>query len=255
MNPHSAIYEGTVMHRRHAPMQHAFQYRLFMLYLDLGELDQVFHGRWLWSVDRFNLAAFHRADHLGPHDVPLDTAVRDLVLAKTGWRPEGLVRLLTHARYFGYCMNPVSFYYCWDRDDRAVEAIVAEINNTPWGERHCYVLDHRTVEGASHRYRFEKNFHVSPFFGMDYQYDWRFSEPGSQLTVAMRNLRDGVRDFEAAMVLKRRPLTGPNLARTLLRYPFMTGRVITAIYWQALRLWCKGAVFHSHPRTYEPGEK
>jgi len=250
MSGQSALYEGTVVHRRYRPVHHEFRYRLFLVYLDLAELDTVFRGRWLWSVDRPNLAAFRREDHLGPQDVPLDQAVRDLVAERTGQRPAGPIRLLTHLRYFGYGMNPVSFYYCWDAADERVETIVAEVNNTPWGEQHCYVLDSAQdqTRAGHHRYRFAKDFHVSPFMGMDDTYDWRFTDPANRLGVVMRNEHDGRCHFEAAMGLKRRPLTGWNLARALLRFPFMTGRVITGIYWQAFRLWRKGATFHSHPK-------
>ncbi len=181
---HSAIYRGWVRHRRHAPRRHVFRYRLFLLYLDLAELDTVFRGRWLWSTRRLALARFHRADHLGDTATPLDAAVRDLVEAQTGRRPAGPIRLLTHLRYFGYCFNPVSFYYCFDASGARVETIVAEVNNTPWGERHCYVLDetHDAGCGDRRRYRFDKAFHVSPFMPMDLTYDWRFGSPASAST-------------------------------------------------------------------------
>ena len=99
------------------PTGHEFVYRLFMMYLDLDELDSVFRHRWFWSVKRPALARFRRENHLGDATVPLDTAVRDLVLAETGSRPQGPVRLLTNLSYFGYCFNPVSFYYCFDSAD------------------------------------------------------------------------------------------------------------------------------------------
>ncbi|MFA9460993.1 DUF1365 domain-containing protein [Thiohalorhabdus methylotrophus] len=250
MSVHSAIYAGTVVHRRYRPVYHAFRYRLFLLYLDLAELDTVFRHRWLWSVERPNLASFRRADHLGPSEQPLDASVRDLVEVRTGRRPAGAIRLLTHLRYFGYCMNPVSFYYCWDPADAHLETIVAEVSNTPWGERHCYVLDAAGQKdtGRRHHFRFPKDFHVSPFMGMEDTYDWRFTEPGTRLAVVMRNEGGEGCHFEAAMGLRRRPLDGSNLARVLARHPFMTGRVVAGIYAQAFRLWRKGAHFHPHPK-------
>ena len=251
----SAIYEGPVRHRRFHPKPHAFRYRICMLYVDLAELDEVFAGRWLWSVDRPNVAAFHREDYLGPTDRPLDEAVRDRVEAETGRRPTGPIRLLTHPRYFGYVFNPVSFYYCFDADDTRVETILAEITNTPWRERHAYVLPVTDESGAHHhRFRLRKRFHVSPFLDMDYDYDWRFTEPGKRLAVHMRNERDGRRDFDASLSLERRPLDGPNLARSLAAYPAMTARVTGAIYWQAFRLWLKGIPFLAHPRKRRQGE-
>ena len=143
MSGHSCLYEGTMRHRRFRPVPHAFGYRLFMVYLDLDELDEVFAGRWLWSTTRCALARFRREDHLGVPTVPLPDAVRALVKERLGFRPTGPVRLLTHLRYFGFVMNPVSFYYCFAADGKQLEAIVAEVNNTPWGERHCYVMDAR----------------------------------------------------------------------------------------------------------------
>ena len=137
---HSAIYEGTVRHRRFAPVRNQFTYRLFMLYLDLAELSDVFRGRVLWSTDHFNLAWLRRSDHLGDPAVSLDEAVRELIAERTGTRPMGPIRLLTHLRYFGHCFNPVSLFYCYDPAGERVETVVAEVSNTPWHERHCYDL-------------------------------------------------------------------------------------------------------------------
>ena len=110
----SALYFGTVRHRRRSPVVHEFSYRVFQVYLDLDELDHVFQGRLLWSTKGANVAWFRRTDHVGDPRMPLRDAVSELVERRTGRRPRGPIRLLTHLRYFGYCMNPVSFYYCFD---------------------------------------------------------------------------------------------------------------------------------------------
>lgn len=247
----SCIYEGTVRHRRSAPVHHAFRYSIFMLYLDLDDLPELFQGRWLWSAHAPNVAWFRRRDHLGDPHIPLDRNVRDLVEAQTGHRPAGPIRLLTHLRYFGYGFNPVSFYFCFDPADSLLETIVAEVTNTPWGEQHCYVLGESLDEGIGrrHRYRFGKQFHVSPFIGMDVDYDWRFNTPGSRLAVHMENLRDGKRFFDATMVLRRQEITGASFARVLAQYPLMTMRIIGAIHWQALRLWLKRCPLYPHPHA------
>ena len=168
---HSCIYKGWVRHRRLAPTRNRFRYRLFMLYIDLAELPRLFDRVPFWSARRPAPAWFKRGDYLGPADVPLDQAVRDLVERRTGRRPAGPIRLLTHLRYFGYVMNPVSFYYCFDRAGTALETIVAEITNTPWGERHQYVLPAAAaVDGGAApmlRFDFDKRFHVSPFMPME----------------------------------------------------------------------------------------
>jgi len=247
---HSCIYEGRVRHTRTRPVLHRFAYRMFMMYLDLDELPDVFNGRWLWSARRPALARFRRKDHLGPPGQPLGDSVRDLVGRETGRRPEGPIRLLTHLSYFGYCFNPVSFYYCFDRDGCRVDAIVAEVNNTPWGERDVYVLSESMDIGRRdvHRYRPAKKMHVSPFMPMDVEYDWCFTEPGQRLAVHMANSKAGRRIFTAAIDLSRTEIGAGSLARVLLGFPLMTVRVIVAIYWQALRLWMKRCPVYLHPR-------
>ncbi len=245
----SAIFEGQVRHRRMRPAEHVFRYRLFMVYLDLAELDTVFEGRWLWSTKKRAIARFNREDHLGDPGRPLDDCVRDLVAEQTGRRPRGPIRLLTHLRYFGYVFNPVSFYYCFAPDGESLETIVAEVNNTPWGERHCYVLGDSEDEGrgAVRRYRPVKQMHVSPFMEMDVDYDWRFSTPVDRLSVHMECAREGGKVFDATLALERKEMTGPALARVLVTHPLETAKVIFAIHWQALRLWLKRVPVHDHP--------
>ncbi|MEO6366025.1 MAG: DUF1365 domain-containing protein [Luteimonas sp.] len=245
----SAIYEGWVRHRRHAPRPHAFRYRICMLYIDLAEADNLFAQHRLWSVDRANIAEFRRADFMGDTDVPLDTAVRDKVQSKTGHRPAGPIRLLAHLRYFGYSFNPVSVYYCFADDGVTLDTIVAEITNTPWKQRHAYVLPVAGAEphGRVHGWRFDKRFHVSPFMPMERQYDWRFSAPDSELHVNMDVFDGDLKNFDATLVLQRRAWSGFNLARVLFRYPLMTLQVVAAIHWQALRLWLRGNPIHDHP--------
>lgn len=246
----SCIYEGLVRHRRFRPAEHSFVYRVFLMYLDLDELDTVFQGRWLWSAKRPAPAWFRRRDHAGDPDRPLSEVARDMVEAKTGKRPTGPVRLLTHLRYFGYCMNPVSFYYCYAPRGEQLEAVIAEINNTPWGERHCYVLPASASESAPPQFdwKFPKEFHVSPFLRMDQIYHWRFTQPDQALAVHMDNIEEGSKIFDATLTLSRREISGAQLSRVLFQYPLMTIKVVSAIYYQALRLWLKRCPFVPHPK-------
>jgi len=252
----SGIYRGTVRHRRHAPHPHAFRYGMYMLYLDLDEVERAFDGRWLWSAGRRNVAQFRRSDYLGPADMPLSDAVRARVREATGSAPAGPIRLLTHLRYFGLCFNPVSFYYCYATDGTTLEAIVAEITNTPWRERHAYVLPltSATRTDKVNEWRFDKRFHVSPFIGMERNYVWRFQAPGASIRVHMDVLRGEEREFDATLVLERRPLDGTNLARCLARWPLMTGKVLAAIHWQAFLIWLRRNPVYDHP-SLDPDQK
>ena len=256
MSQASCLYEGEVRHRRSVPTLHAFRYRLFLLYVDLDELPRLFARRWFWSTSRPNVAWFRRADYLGPSDRPLADCVRDLVADRLGRRPTGPVRLLTHFRYFGFAMNPISLYYCFDADERGerLNAVVAEVSNTPWNERHWYVLDARDPSASTVRARAEKAFHVSPFLDMDYDYAFELNEPSESLRVRITNHRRSAGSatsspplFDAALTLRRRPLDARNLARVLVQHPLMTLRVFIAIYYQALRLWLKRVPYVPHP--------
>jgi DUF1365 family protein len=250
---HSRLYTGRVGHRRLTPVGNAFHYSLFFLYLDLAELDQVFSGHWLWSVERPNWASFRRADHFRSDTASLAEAVRDEVQRQLGRRPEGPVRLLTHLRYLGYCFNPISIYYCFAPDGCTPDAFLVEIHNTPWGEEYLRAFDARNCarDGVWHVFRLDKEFHVSPFMPMEIGYDWRFTAPVDELAVKMTSLRDGSEIFNASLHLRQQPLTGRTLAGALLRWPFMTAEVIAAIYWQALRLRLKRVPFCPHPEQLD----
>jgi DUF1365 family protein len=253
----SCLYEGGVRHRRFDEPADEFRYPLFMAYLDLDELPGLFDGMPLVSARRAALARFRRADYLGDPCVPLKDAVWSLVGERTGSRPDGPVRLLTHMRCFGHCFNPVSFYYCFDRAGERVVAVVAEVTNTPWGERHAYVMsvdrsaDHGTLRLM--RGQFSKRLHVSPLMGMDHTYDWRLSEPAGQLLVHIESHRpDGQSVFDATLSLRRREISPRSLADTLTRYPFLTLRIMTRIYSHALALKLRGATYFPHPGNRAP---
>jgi DUF1365 family protein len=250
----SCLYEGSVRHRRTGAVKDEFRYPLFMAYLDLDELPELFDGRWLWSARGPAPAWFRRADYLGDPRVPLTDAVRELVSERTGMRVKGPIRLLTHLRYFGKCFNPVSFYYCFEESGERVVAVVADVTNTPWGERHAYVMadtspaDHGTATVM--RARLDKRLHVSPLMGMDNAYDWRVTEPGERLAVHIESggRERGRKVFDATLSLRRRELTPRSLRAVLTRYPLITLRILTRIYAHALSLRLRGARYHPHPK-------
>ncbi len=263
----SAVYEGTVRHRRFEPVEHEFGYPLFLMYLDLGELPQLFDPYPLWSARRRAPARFRRADFMGDPERPLDECARDLVETETGARPPGPVRLLAGLRYLGHSFNPVSFYYCFDSAGNRVEAVIADVENIPWGERHAYVLARGERTGPVLSDEMDKALHVSPLMGMDQTYAFRASEPGERLAVHIesrpgcsgaRSRRaggDGERagkSFDATLALRRRELSRPLMASILARYPAMSLQVVAKIYAQSLRLKLKGARYFPHPRGSKP---
>ena len=249
-----SIYTGKLRHRRFFPKSHDFQYEVAFFYFDLARIERIFAVPLFFSSRFPRLMGFHRGDYLkGQPD--LGHAVRDLIRERTGREHQGPIRLLTQIRYFGFCFNPVSFYYCFDASGSELEFIVAEITNTPWNERKSYVLECKKGE-TRHHFRFPKNFHVSPFMPMELVFDWSFVTPrsGHVLSVHMEDHRvgDGSKVFDATLTLKPRPLTGFNIARTVLGFPLLTLKAFLAIYYQAFLLKLKKIPFYPHP---EIGEK
>jgi DUF1365 family protein len=251
----SAVYEGWIRHRRFEPIEHSFRYPLFLMYLDLAELPELLDPFPLFSARRPAPARFRRADFMGDPRRPLAECARDEVEAASGSRPAGPVRLLAGLRYFGHSFNPVAFYYCFDAASERVEAIVADVKNIPWGERHPYVLSGKDREGAVLADELDKRLHVSPLMGMDQTYAFRATEPGPRLSVEIESRPrrgEGGRAFDATLSMRRRPLSSTLLTRMLARYPAMSLQVVAKIYAQALRLKLKGARTFPHPEGARP---
>jgi uncharacterized protein len=255
MNLASAIYTGQVRHRRFEPKAHAFNYSVFMMYLDTRELEEIFSLSPLWSLKRWAPVRFAREDfHTGnsTDDKPMsvDEAVRNTVLERTGIVLTGPIRMLVNLRYWGFNMNPLSTYYCFDASGTEVLAIVAEVHNTPWNERHSYVLagdDFSNKQKAG----FKKQFHVSPFNPIAMDYRWFSTTPAQTLAIHLENWQQDKKIMDATLTLEREPITATALNKILIRFPWMTVKVITAIYWQALKLWAKGLPLFDHSASQQ----
>lgn len=248
----SRIYEGLLRHRRLHPTEHEFTYRVFMPYICLDELPDLFAGNWLWSTRRGAPAQFRRSDFLGDPQQTLAQEVRRRILEETGTHHSGPIYLLANLRYFGISMNPIACYYCFSEDESRLEYLVAEVTNTPWNERHSYVLP-GPDQGRWLRTEFDKQFHVSPFNPMAMRYHWRSNTPDRRLVLHLANSEEDRKVFDASLSLSARPMTSRGLNQILWRYPLMTAQVGIAIYWQALRLFIKGTPFYPHPRSKPSG--
>ena len=247
---HSCLYVGHVRHCRNFPRKHEFSYKLFLVGLDLDSIEKAMEESFLLGFERRAHSSFFRSDYFGDSSVSIISAVRDKVELETGFRPDGPIELVTQLRTFGFSFNPVTFYYCWNPSRTSLQAILVEITNTPWGERHSYVLD--CVAGSRgegrHRWEFPKEFHISPFSRMELLHDWRFSEPGDRISVVMANRTESSSaEFVAKLSLEKRPLDAREVRRALWRHPWPPVQAMVGIYWNAFRLWWKGATFHSHP--------
>ena len=238
----SAVYEGTVIHRRRYPISHRFQYRVALPLVDLDEMDELCSLHPLWSNDRPNVVSYRRSDYLGGGPMPLAHAVRDAVEDCLGTRPTGPIAMLAHPRTWGWLFNPIALYYCFDPSGAQVVALAAEVTNTPWHERHAYVV------GGPGTHDFDKALHVSPFFGMDQHYELSYRAPGPHLSVGIGTVQAGSTVFDAALRLERREASRQELGRLVFSHPFMTMRVSAAIYRQAFALRRAGAPFVAHQR-------
>ena len=242
------LYTGTVGHRRFTPFNHFFNYPLFMAYIDLNTVNHFLDKSWFWNVDKKAIISFNRKDYHGDPNLDLSRSVRKTVYETIGLEVKGPIRLLTHLSYFGYCFNPVSFYYCFDEGDTDVVAILAEVTNTPWKERFSYVLRASNNKQENKiKSEMKKELHVSPFWDMEHVYDWAFSSPMDKLNVFMKNYKDGEKVFDATLNLKRRILNKKSLFSSVFKYPFMTIKVVFWIHLQAFFLWLRGATFFIHP--------
>ncbi|HEV1996640.1 MAG TPA: DUF1365 domain-containing protein [Candidatus Dormibacteraeota bacterium] len=242
---HSAIYEGTVTHRRLGDHAGSFDNKVAMLLLDLDEVEALADLAPLWRTERRAPMSYRRRDFLGSPDAPLRTAVLDLVEARTGRRPGGPVRLLAHHRTWGWLFNPIVLYYCYAADGTALEYVVADVTNTPWGESHAYVVDAR--DGLSDIAPQQKVLHVSPYLPMDLTYTFKLSRPDERCGFSVTAQRGDAVVFHAGLAMRRRRLTRLGVAAMLVQHPLNTHRVSAGIYAHAAGMWLHRVQFVPHP--------
>jgi DUF1365 family protein len=253
----SALYAGKLRHRRFSPRRHSFSYPVFMAFLDIDRLPELMRVSPFAGYNRWNWTGYYERDHFGDAKKPLRARLAEDAAKNGVALVDGPIFLLTHLRYFGYVFNPVSFYYCYDNSGN-LSQIMAEVNNT-FAESHNYWLTpaNERESAAAKRYATAKQMHVSPFMGMELDYDWIFTAPAEQLVAHMNTVADGNAFFDATLQLDHRPWTRRELHRALISYPFMTLRVIGGIHWEALKLWLKGVPVFTHPTKaggIQPGQ-
>lgn len=258
-------YKGWIQHTRTSPKPHKFRYDYFQLWLDVEQPQAIDQISPFWSSNRFNLVRYQR-QHYQPSKRPIHAEICHLIKQQTNQEFNGKIYLLGNLTYWGYCYNPVCFYFCYD-EKQQLQYILSEIHNTPWGERFTYLHDVADSlssapirKSSSHsndrgddtlRFKFDKKFHVSPFMPMDLEYDWRFNVSNEGIFISMNLQRYSENSsesiFNATMNLKSTPLGSKQARQIAFRYPWMCAKVMLSIYWQALRLWLKRIPFQTHP--------
>ena len=241
-----AIYQGVIIHQRSSPKKHSFTYKTNMLYLDLDKIKEAFSDNFFWSYNKPNFASFYRSDFYGDKNKTIKKSIQTLLLKKINLNHKGKIFLLTTIRFFGYSFNPVSFYYCFD-ETKKIQAIVTHITNTPWKEKYAYVHDCRNNSSMSKIFKFEKNFHISPFMPMDINYNWVFTSPKDFLYVSMDNLLKNKLIFNATLKMTKRAWSAYALNKILFLSIPMSIKAIILIYFNALILFIKKVKFYPHP--------
>lgn len=243
----SALYSGIVSHTRFSPKKHHFSYKQYMMYFDLDEVDELVSLSRLTSATRWAPLQFKRGDFHGNPENSIRDEIISTVRDKSGLEIKGPICALGNWRCFGLNFNPIVVYYCFDSSGENLKAVVAEVTNTPWFERHAYVMPVKDGDHGECKQRFEKQFTVSPFNPLNMDYEWKSSFPCENLRVNIENYQHGERVFHAVLNLKKIELNSDSARKKLrnmvLRFPFMTLKVVLAIYWEALKLYLKGVPF------------
>ena len=231
-----ALYVGSISHQRHIPRQHRFSYPFFMWLLNLDELSLLQDQGWWFSSRRFALSRFHRPDYFGNPEIPLHNSIKKRMKELTGHEVKGQVCGLINLRTLGLYFSPVNFYFAFDQDQK-FSHFLAEVSNIPWNQRHqyAYYIDSTGTVPSQ-----KKQFHVSPFNHLDQTYQWHVEPPGEKINIGLRIDDERGHIFSASLALERHAFERRTIRTQLLKKPVMTVSIVTAIYWQALKIYLKG---------------
>ena len=244
----SCLYRAKVMHNRLAPKKHRFHYNVFMFYIDLDEIDLLRKKLTMFSHNRFNFFSLKDNAHLQlPAGNPVKAkSIREQIvdyLAGNGIKENpARIMLLTNLHVLGYNFNPVSFYYCFDKDNQIICSI-AEVGNT-FGEMKPYLLPRDRFDGEKFHLSTTKYFYVSPFIDHDANFDFNLYVPGDKLNIRIDDYKNDERFFISTLTGTKKKLTNRMLLWYSIRFPFITLKIISLIHWNALKLWIKKVPYH-----------
>lgn len=259
----NALVKGWVRHRRYKPKKHQFEYNMTWTLLDLDKVEEQFKESEFWSIERANIISYRQADfHQSDNDknyrrTPPEVTKQNIthsIKKEKGKDFNGRIFMMAHLRNYGYNFNSVCFYYCYDQSDN-LQFIVSEITNTPWGERHSYIFDCEADNSSNRRslkqFKFNKEFHVSPFITMDMHYRWTFMVAPDSLRVHMVIYSaEGEKYFDTTFTAKLLPLNKKAMRDYAFKHALQPQKMSFLIYWQALKLWLKRFKVYDHPKHH-----
>ena len=239
----SCIYNGDVTHTRFKPVKHLLKYKTFSFFIDLDEIEKLDKDNPIFSYNKFNIFSFYNKDHGERDGKSLKVWILDNLRKFNIDENVNKIKLLCYPRIFGYVFNPLSIFYCYEDD--VLKAIFYEVKNT-FNEQHTYIFkvkDNGKIDQAC-----KKKFYVSPFMDMDTYYNFRLLNPNEKLSVSIKQTDKEDTVLTAVQTGKRKEFTLKQLIINFFKYPLMTIKIISAIHFEALLLWKKGAIYRKRDK-------